>query len=309
VLVLTFVAVPVLLGGPLLLAAVLPVSDEARPIVGACGMMLSLSVFTVLAIGFAVRRTRVLDPGFAQLGVSGSGWLPNIREYHGTFEGRPLDATYARRGGILELTLAARTATKMSIGRGSVPAMAREILGLQTLPAPPQAPDWVIAASDPAWASALLREPDACRAIAALLDDPSGREVRWVLVRPGAVQLARRWIDPDRAVATVPERAHALAAFARACERMAAPARAEAAGSFELSMRKSPTRLAVFIVLGILGLLVVPAVVLAMALLASSSSPRQVAPTVREDVPVVEPGPSEPTEPREPLRRRRRRER
>ena len=266
------VALVLVLGLPLAVAAIAPVSDAVRLVIAGAGIFVMMSALAIGALGFAAVRTRALDPGFAPLGIRGGGWMPNLREYHGAIGGRALDALYARRGGVLDLALDARTATKVAIGGSAVTRVARETLGLATLPPRADLPDAVVAADDPAWAGALLADPLARDAIAYLLRDPNGRELRWVMVRPGCVKVTRRWIDPEAAIGTISDHTRALAQLASACERLGAPARVIAPGWLETTFRRRPTGAGLAIALGILAVVAVPAVIcVVLALLLSSA--------------------------------------
>lgn len=267
--VLTAVAIGFVFGVPLVLVAVLPLEPPVRAAVGLGSMLCCLGVFVVLALVFAMSRTTALDAGFAPLGIAGRSFIPNLREYHGEVRGRPLDATYARRGGVLDVALACRTGTKVAIGRGSVARTARELFGLSTLPAAsdPALAELVVAADDPAWAARLLSDPAARDALVRLHHDPQNREIRWVLVRPDVVRITRRWIDPGVAAPGIAAEVAALAQLADACERQAPPGKLAVAGALESSFRRQPTLAAFALVFGILFVLLVPAGCLVAALL------------------------------------------
>jgi hypothetical protein len=261
-LVLVVASVAFLFGVPGLVAVVLPASVDPTlrlAIVGG-SLVVGLLLFVVGAFGFAMRRTGVLDAGFAPFGVPGRSFIPNLREYHGAAHGRELDATYTRRGGVLDVALAARSGTKITIGRGAATRRARELLGLSTMPpsSDPALAGLVIAADEPAWAERWLADPAVRATLQALLHDPAGREIRWVFVRPDVVKVVRRWIDPDRTAATIPDMVSVLAGLAESVERQGPPTRLVATNALETSFRRSPT-LAAFALVGvILVVIVVP---------------------------------------------------
>jgi len=291
---LTMVLVPVIVvlvfGLPALAVAVLPVEGEVRLFVYFGGVLLLLCAFVVAAIGFAMMRTGVLDDGFSAIGMRGRSVIPNIRNYTGQHGGRVTFGTYARRGGLLELGIEQSTGATAAFTRQQTVGRVRELIGLSPLsPSPdPVLAGVIMAAGDPVWTTALLGVPGVASAVATLLHDPSGRELRWVLVRPGCVKVTRRWIDPDAAGATLPAQASALDVIATACTRLGPPAQRVQEGAFERRARQSPMSTAFAVVGCLLLFLVVPTAIGAAVLIATTTrSAPSVAPA---------PGPSEPAE-------------
>lgn len=307
---LTLVLVPIVVIGvfglPALAIWALPLEGEARLIVYLGGVLLLLFSFAAAAIAFAMFRTGALDPGFTAIGMTGRSVIPNIRNYTGQHGGRVTFGTYARRGGLLELGIEQATGATAAFTRQQTVGRVRELIGLSPLsPSPdPVLAGVVMAGGDPVWTTALLGVPGVAHALATLLDDPSGREIRWVLVRPGAVKVTRRWIDPDTAGGTLPAHAAALDVIATACTRLGPPATPIAEGAFERRARQSPMSTA-FAVVGclLLFLLVPTAIGTAVLVYTTARSAPTVAPAPAPDVPdEVEPG-------GEPRRGRRRRDR
>ncbi len=306
---LTLVLVPlvcvIVFGVPALLAAVVPVEEGLRLFVFFGGMFFLLSVFVVLALGFAMFRTGVLDPGFEAIGMRGRSFIPNIRHYEGQLGGRPMFGTYARRGGILELAVEQTTGAKASFSLSQTVGAARELVGLTPLAASadPALAGVIMAGADPQWTSALLAAPGVSAALRTLLDDPSGRELRWVLVRAGSVKVTRRWIDPDAASATLPAHARALDVLVTACARLGPPARPISEGSLETRFRRQPMSSAFALVGCLLLVLIVPTALIATAVVVMST---RGTPTV---APAPEPAPTPTAEERPDRGGRRRRQR
>jgi hypothetical protein len=272
--VVTIVLVPivamVILLVPMGIAAIVPVEDELRIVVWAFGAVVFTFAFAAAAIAFAVLRTNVLDPAFSAIGLRGRSLMPNLREWSGTYGARPAYATYARRGGVLELALEERVGARASFSAQATVGRVRELVGLTPLAAPPdpRLAGLVMAGSDTGWTHAVLAQAGVAEALRLLLEDPSGREIRWVLVRPGCVKITRRWIDPDAAGATLAEQLRALEILASACQRVGPPAARLEEGAIERAFRRSPSGASLALVLGLLAALLVPAVVLVVVLVA-----------------------------------------
>lgn len=274
--VLTILLVPivavVILLVPAGIAAIAPVEDDLRVVVWAIGAAFFTFAFGAAAIAFAVFRTNVLDPSFSAIGLRGRSLMPNLREWSGTFGARPAYATYARRGGVLELALEEDVGTRASFSAQATVGRVRELIGLTPLATPPdpRLRGLIMAASDTAWTSTVLGQPGVAEALRQLLEDASGREVRWVLVRPGCVKITRRWIDPDAAGATLGEQLRALDVIATACRAAGRPAQRVEEGAIERAFRRSPSGAGLVLVVGMLATMLVPAIVLTVVMVVLS---------------------------------------
>jgi len=304
---LTLVLIPlvcaIVFGVPALLAAFVPVEDGLRLFVFFGGVLVLLFGFVALALTFAMVRTGVLDPGFEAIGMKGRSSIPNIRNYEGQLGGRPMFGTYARRGGVLELSVEQTTGTKASFTLSQTVGAARELVGLTPLATSPDPAlaGIISAGADPQWTSAFLAAPGVAAALRTLLEDPSGRELRWVLVRPGCVKITRRWIDPDAASATLPPQARALDVLVTACARLGPPARPLAENGLETRFRRQPMSSAFALVGCVLLVLIVPTALIATAVVVMSARPT---PTV---APAPEPAPTPSADEERPDRGGRRR--
>lgn len=223
------------------------------------------------ALAFAWQRSRLLDPAFAALGIPGSGAIPNVREYHGHFAGRALDALYLRRGGILEITLSAGLRTRATLTHASRPPAERFFPVNESL-WPTCEPAWLATGDEPAWIDALCRDPAARDALGFLLHDPTGTERRRLQVRGGALVLQRAHLDAKTAGPTIAPAVQALGALAYAAERLPPPVRPLDASALEAQWRKSPTRLVWLMVGGIMAMLLLLSAILVAALLHSDAS-------------------------------------
>lgn len=280
-LVLIPVVVAVVFGLPALVTYLLPLEGVARLATFFGGVLVLLFGFVAGALAFAMLRTGVLDAGFGALGMRGSSTIPNIRHYRGQRGGRELFGTYARRGGLLELAVELATGAQAAFTMQSTVGTVRELVGLSPLQASgdPALAGIVSHGADPGWTHALLSSPGVPQALRALLEDPSGREIRWVHVRPGCVKITRRWIDPDAAGATLLAQADALEVLASACARLGAPGRPIAEGALERRARHSPMSLAFGIVGCLLLAILVPTmVVTGLVFFSVASSSPTVAP-------------------------------
>lgn len=272
-LVLAPIAFALVLGLSALVAFVVPLDGTGRLIAGAITLLGTMGILALGAIAFAMHRTGVLDAPFAALGLRGRSLVPNLREYAGLHGAFAAYATYARRGGVIELALEVPTRTQANFA--VLPEAGRQLRGLVGLGAPIASPDPALAGvaitgADAGWIGAFLGFPGVSAAVRTLLDDPSGREVRSVSLRPGCVKVVRRWIDPDAAGPSLARDFAALTALAEACVRLAPPAAATDEGSLERIARRHPTLLALGIVAAILAALGVPALILVAALVLAS---------------------------------------
>lgn len=267
------VVAPLVVAAFLLLAlgagSLAPVGSAARPIAFGAVFLALVMAFAGATLTFAARRARVLDPGFARLGLAGSAFLVNVREYHGAWQGREVDALYSRRGPLLDLHVGARVHGALAVGtRTAAGELLRGMVGAAplTLADPAFAP-FLVAAPDPAWAAQVLGVPAVREAVLRALSDPTGRELRVLALRPGAVRLSRRYFDADRVVDEVAPMAGLLASLGAAVEALPPPAVPVALSELERAARRSPGSLGVRVVAGVLGVVVLLVVLLTAAVL------------------------------------------
>jgi hypothetical protein len=256
-----------------LVAFLLPLEDMGRVIAGAATFLACVALFAVLALVFAMFRTRALDPHLAPLGLRGRSLIPNIREYAGVHGAYEAHATYARRGGVLQFSLEVpvRTSATFSVRTEGGPAPSSFIGRQPPIPSPdPALAGIAITGDDAEWVTRLISSPGVPAALRALLDDPSGREARNVALRPASVVAVRRGIDPDAAGPTLAGSYAALTRLAEACQRLGPPLQPQDERTLERLARRHPTFLALALVALVLGVLLVPAAILAAALFLSS---------------------------------------
>jgi hypothetical protein len=256
-----------------LVAFVLPLDDMGRVIAGAATFLACMGLAALLALVFAVFRTQVLDPHLAALGLRGRSLVPNLREYagmHGAFEA---NAMYARRGGLLQLSLEVpiRTSATFSAATRGGPGPS-SLIGRQPPIASvdPSLAGIAITGDDADWVARFTSMPGVPAALRALLEDPNGGEARSIGLRPASVTVVRRGIDPDAAGPTLAESYAALTHLAEACQRLGPPALPKDERTLERLARRQPTLLALGLVSLVLAALLVPAAILGAALLFSS---------------------------------------
>jgi hypothetical protein len=273
------VVAPLILGVILLVAlgagSLAPDGGAARPLVFGAVIVALTVTLAGATLAFAARRARVLDPGFARLGVPGSAFLINVREYHGVWQGREVDALYSRRGPLLETSVGARLHGALAVGtRTAAGEVLRGALGLtaMTLHDPAFAP-FIVSASDPAWAAGVLGDPAVRDGVLRALSDPSGRELRVLALRPGAVRLMRRYFDPEAAVEEVAPMVALLGSIGAAAERLPAPATPVVASALEQAARKAPGALGVRVVAAVFAVVLVVVLGLTAAILWLTPAP------------------------------------
>ncbi len=249
--------------------ALAPAGGAARPIAFGAVFLALMAALAGGAMAFAARRARVLDPGFARLGLAGRAFLVNVREYHGVWQGREVDALYSRRGPLLEAHVGARVQGVLAVGtRTAAGEVLRGMVGAAplTLADPAFAP-FLVSAPDAGWAAQVLAVPAVRDAVLRAVSDPSGRELRVLALRPGAVRLSRRYFDPDRAVDEVAPMVGLLASLGAAVEALPPPAVPVPLSDLERAARKAPGALGGRIVAGILVAVVLLVVVLTAAVM------------------------------------------
>ncbi len=283
--IITLVLAPVIVAACVAIAGLVAVAATPSPqvrLVVAFGVFIALLMaFAAGALLFASRRARVLDAGFAQLGVAPGASLVNVREYHGSHRGRAVDALYSRRGPLLETSVEARVNGALAVGtRTAAGEVIRGIAGAREVPlADPAFAAYIVSSADPVWASAMLATPAVRAAVLGLLADPTGRELRMLALRPGAVRLTRRYFDPDRAVAEVAPMIDAIAALGATVETLPGPAVPVALSEFEREARKRPMAMGMRIVAVIVGVVLL-VTVLATAAVLSLTPARTIEPAV-----------------------------
>jgi hypothetical protein len=239
-------------------AYVAPVGRDGRIIVWALVLFVQLMAFVVVALAFAMSRTGALDGAFSVLGLRASGFMPNLRYFSGNFEGREMRAMWARRQRMLEISIEHAAGTKAAFTRQETVGRAREFVGLKPLgqSSDPAMQGIIMAADDAAWTSRFIAQHEVAQALQHLLYDPTGREVRWVMVRPGCVKVSRRWLDPDSVQATLTTDVRALAALVRACESTGRAEKLVVEGGIERAFRTHPTRSAFLVIAALFAVLI-----------------------------------------------------
>lgn len=237
-------------------AAALVPGRTARPIVFVVifgGAVLSL---VPLSLGYAIHRSRVLDAELRRFGLRPSGWIPNLREYHGEVGGRAVDVLFARRGPLLSISVGAELYTELAVGTQTT--LGRALGGLVSVPEvpglDPSFAPFVVRATEPEWAGPVLNRPAVRDAVIGLAADPTGRELRTLAIRPGALQLTRNYFRvPPAGVTSEVER---MLALASSLEGLPAPTRQVVPSALERQTRANPTRIGVMIALMLVGGLV-----------------------------------------------------
>jgi hypothetical protein len=264
------IAIGVFVGGVILLIIFLTIlqlaplpqdlrNDPSR-IVG-IGFSVLVVIALVLVMVFGIRsimsRRRQVDVAFTPLGLTGQAYLSNGRQYHGTYQGRTVDA-FLYRGPILDLYIGASTRTRLGIStRSAFGSMLSQATGQQTiLVADPAFKDLVVLAKDERWAHTLLSEAPARELIARLTADPGPLELRQVIVQPGAL-LYRLY--HTRLAKVTPENVHTwvdeLTQLANIAENLPLPTLVEEATPVEQALRSGAssgpgTRLTLVFLLG-----------------------------------------------------------
>jgi hypothetical protein len=161
-----------------------------------------------------------LDGAFKPLGLQGSIYLLNGRQYQGQVSGRRV-TVYFFRGPTLELYVQAAARTRVSIGARDRLGTALAGLAHQT-PLPTSNPAlerFSIYPAEEAWASALLADPNARDLIGRLMTEADGAEIRHLMIQPNALLLrlsqtqvgllpaatAQAWVNDLSALARIVE--------------------------------------------------------------------------------------------------------
>ena len=159
---------------------------------------------------------------------------------------------------MLEISIEHAAGTKAAFTRQETVGRAREFVGLKPLgqSSDPAMQGIIMAADDAAWTSRFIAQHEVAQALQHLLYDPTGREVRWVMVRPGCVKVSRRWLDPDSVQATLATDVRALAALVRACESTGRAEKLLTEGGIERAFRTHPTRSAFLVIAALFAVLI-----------------------------------------------------
>ncbi|MBN2147958.1 MAG: hypothetical protein JW726_11240 [Anaerolineales bacterium] len=168
--------------------------EEYRPILWALGFVAFLGLFTVGAVALFLviknRRAGQFDAIFGPLGLHGSGYLTNGRQYHGQTGGRQADV-YFYRGPTLDLYLASPLRTRMGIGnRSALGSMAAGMINRPALQTNyPELSQLAIYPIDERWGGELLEHPQARAIIQRLMNSQGSFEIRNLLLQPESIQL------------------------------------------------------------------------------------------------------------------------
>ncbi len=135
-------------------------------------------------------RKRQLDDAFTPLGLKGSMYLLNGRQYHGAAGGRQVDA-YFYRGPTLDLYVT--TPLKTRLGIGTKDTVGQAVAGLMNRrPIPLDDPELSrlnVFPLDEAWSRALLADGTARASLLRLTADEGPFELRQVLLQPESLLL------------------------------------------------------------------------------------------------------------------------
>jgi hypothetical protein len=238
--------------------------EDYRPILWALGFVAFLGLFTVGAVGvfWWINRQRAnqFDAAFTPLGLSGSGYLTNGRQYHGLVGGRQVDV-YFYRGPVLDIYVAAPLRTRMGIGGrsgiGSLASMALNRPTLQT--GDPDLDSLSIYPIDEYWARELLGNPRAKTIILRLMVSQTSFEIRNLLLQPESIQLKLHRTHPGLVTPdNVRSWLNNLIELARIAEDLPAPTVTAQSSDLERSSRTDRGKIArvtVLVMLGVFALL------------------------------------------------------
>jgi hypothetical protein len=245
-------------------------------VAGAVGFLVTAfggtAVFAILVLRGRKQR---LDAVFEPLGISGRGYLTNGRQYHGAFNGRRVDA-YFYRGPAFDLYLGTGVQTRLgATERSLLGGVLSNLANREPLSTPaPELAGLALYADDPVWAARWLSDPEARETLLRLAKPAGDIELRNVLLNPGAVEL--RLLHTEEAGIT----ADALRAWledlqrlARTAESQPAPAPGKPLSTLERRSRENRDAFTLPAVLFALGLILVPALCAAIALIVLLSLP------------------------------------
>jgi hypothetical protein len=180
--------------GLVLLPVIMPVTDTQRVYIWLGGLLLLLLLtmggIFIWSARTIRRRAALLDAAFTPLGLTGKAYLWNGRQYHGTLNGRQVDA-YFYRGPSLAIYIASLLNTRMGIGlKGRLSLMASSVFNrLELVTNDPELAHLSVFPLDESWGRGLLDDPDAKAAILRLTVAEGRFEFRNLLFQPEAIQL------------------------------------------------------------------------------------------------------------------------
>jgi hypothetical protein len=245
-------------------------------------LAIPISAFFFLLVGgtlgmvawILLRRKRQLDEAFIPLGLTGSMYLLNGRQFHGSASGRQVDVYYYR-GSTLDLYLSTPLKTRLgismkdSIGQAVAGLINRRPINLND----PELSRLNIFPVDETWARALVADPVAKAAILRLTADQGPYELRQVLLQPEAfllrcAHIAQKQITSENAQQWLAD----LITLARAAEGLPAPEKIIEASALEKSTRVDRNKIilpVVGITCGVVALIslcaIIPAIVLSLS--------------------------------------------
>ncbi len=236
--------------------------------------LLWLSPLVIAGIIFMVtisRRTTKLDSLFAPLGLTGSAYMSQFRQYHGTVHGRGVHV-YLWRGPFLVIDIDTTLRTRLGITEHqSDTSFAADLMGKHPLVlSDPDLAALSVFAHDEAWTRALLSDSTATDALRRLTVRGSSIFTRQqVILRPGTLTLMlsgnRRMFGIDIAPEQTRLWIDDLIRVIYAAEALPAPQIVDELTSSELLAQKLRNRnpyMEVWIGLGMIGLFVVIAIVI-----------------------------------------------
>jgi hypothetical protein len=197
------------------------------------------------SLGFAAwmirSRQRQLDDAFTPLGLAGSMYLLNGRQYHGTAGGRRVDA-YFYRGPTLDIYLG--TPLKTRLGIGTKDTVGQAVAGLMNRRSialdDPSLRHLSVFPLDEAWSRALLADPTARAALLRLTADEGPFELRQVILQPESLRLR---LHHTRQSHVTPENVRQwfndLLTVARAAEGLPPPQQTAEASGLERTTRSN----------------------------------------------------------------------
>jgi len=174
------------------LAVILPNQGEQAAELWFAGFFVFLflwfAVVIILAGWMIRRRLRLFDSLFTPLGISGTAYLLTGRQYHGTLNGRQVDA-YFSRGPSLDIYLGSHLHTRMGFGlKGRFTQAASGGLNEMALASPDHDLDHLsIFSLDDGWGRELLDDPHAREIILQLTARQPGFEFRNLMLQPEAI--------------------------------------------------------------------------------------------------------------------------
>jgi len=242
-------------------------------------LAISLTLFITLIFGgtfsiaawMVLSRKRQLDDAFTPLGLTGSLYLLNGRQYHGTVAGRRVDV-YFYRGPMLDLYLSTPLKTRLSIGqKDSVGQAVAGLINRQPVNLnDPELSRLNVFPSDETWTRALLADPVAKGALLRLTSDEGPYELRQVHLQPEAFLLKLYHTDQKRiTLENARQWLSDLTTLARIAESLPAPEKIIEASPLEKSTRVDRNKfiLPIFgITCGIVAVLSLCAIIPAIAL-------------------------------------------